>query len=170
MSLQRLVLVLNASYEAIQICSAKRALTMVLGGKAVVEQSSNHFVKTSRVNIQIPSVIRLLSYRRIPRQNRSISRKGIILRDRNACQYCGKYLAGKDLTIDHVIPKSRGGSTTWLNAVSCCFPCNNRKGSKTPEEANMPLLRKPTQLSPHTKYRLLTSESDYDSWSKFLFC
>jgi 5-methylcytosine-specific restriction endonuclease McrA len=104
----------------------------------------------------------------VPRQNRSVSRKGIILRDGSACQYCGSVLAGKELTMDHVVPRSRGGFSTWENLVSCCFPCNNRKGNRTPPEAGMPLAKPPHQIGIHARHRLMVGDAQV--WDKYLFC
>jgi 5-methylcytosine-specific restriction endonuclease McrA len=167
MSLDRLVLVLNASYEAIQIVTAKRALTLVFGGKALVEEVSHATVRTAKLTIRIPSVIRLLAYRRIPRQNRALSRKGILLRDGNSCQYCRAVLPAKELTLDHVLPRSRGGGSTWENLVACCFRCNNRKGDRTPAEAGMTLAKPPRPISIHARHRLL--QGDQAAWGRYLF-
>ena len=125
MSLNRLCLVLNASYEAIHVASARRALTLVFKGAAVVEEVSAYTIRTAKINVPVPSVIRLMKYRRVPRLNRSVSRKGIMLRDRNTCQYCTAELPPRSLTLDHVTPRSRAGTSTWENLVACCFPCNN---------------------------------------------
>src|SRR5512140_1180473 len=103
------VLVLNASYEPINICAARRAIVLVLKGVAMTEEENGHFLHAARVALRVPSVIRLLEYRRIPHQTRSLSRKNILLRDRNICQYCGAVLPSSELTLDHVIPRSRGG-------------------------------------------------------------
>jgi 5-methylcytosine-specific restriction endonuclease McrA len=168
MSLNRLVLVLNASYEPINIVPARRALTLVLGGKALVEERSKFVIRTSRINVPVPSVIRLVSYRRIPRQNRSLSRKGILLRDGSTCQYCRSTLPPKDLTLDHVIPRSRAGESTWENLVACCFPCNNRKGNRTPQEAGMVLAKQPRQITIHAKHRLMIG--DESTWERYMFC
>jgi 5-methylcytosine-specific restriction endonuclease McrA len=167
MSLNRLVLVLNASYEAISVVPARRALTLVLGGKAVVEERSAIVIRTSRINLPVPSVIRLLSYRRIPRQNRSVSRKGVLLRDANTCQYCRSRVLPRGLTLDHVIPRSRGGESTWENLVACCFGCNNRKGNRTPQEAGMPLVKPPRPITIHARHRLVIG--DEVVWEKYLF-
>jgi 5-methylcytosine-specific restriction endonuclease McrA len=167
MSLNRLVLVLNASYEPINICTASRALKLVLKGAAAVERRSGFTVRTPHLDIPIPSVVRLLKYRRVPRQNRSVSRKGIILRDGSSCQYCRSTLPAKSLTLDHVIPKSRGGESSWENLVACCSLCNNRKGCRTPHEAGMTLLRAPRPIGIHAKHRLLAS--DHESWGEYLF-
>ena len=103
------MLVLNASYEPINVCAARRALVLVLKGVAMTEEENGHFLHAARVAMRLPSVIRLLEYRRIPHQTRALSRKNILLRDRNTCQYCASSAVG-ELTLDHVIPRSRGGS------------------------------------------------------------
>ena len=118
------VLVLNASYEPINVCAARRAIVLVLKGVAMTEEENGHFLHSARFAIRVPSVIRLLEYRRIPHQTRALSRKNILLRDRNSCQYCGEELASSDLTLDHVVPRSRGGLSTWENLVACSHPCN----------------------------------------------
>jgi 5-methylcytosine-specific restriction endonuclease McrA len=107
-------------------------------------------------------------YRLVPRQNHSVSRKGILLRDGFTCQYCRTKLVPAELTLDHVLPRSRGGGSVWENLVASCYPCNNRKGDRTPQEAGMPLVRPPRQLGIHAKHRLLASDSQ--SWEKYLFC
>src|SRR6201993_1086237 len=105
--LQRPVLVLNASYEPINICAARRALVLVLKGVASAEEESLHAVHSARNAVRLPSVIRLLEYRRIPRQTRALSRKNILMRDPYPCQYCHRTLPSAELTLDHVIPRSR---------------------------------------------------------------
>ncbi len=171
MSLQRLTLVLNASYEAINIVPARRAITLIMKGAALVEVSSPHMVHTSQVSFAIPSVIRLLVYRRMPRHNRAVSRKSILMRDRFTCQYCHRVAtAPKSLTLDHVVPRSRGGGSTWENLVACCYPCNNRKADRTPAEAAMPLARKPAQIGIHAKHRLMMGNTAEPAWDPYLFC
>jgi 5-methylcytosine-specific restriction endonuclease McrA len=128
--LQMPVLVLNASYEPINICGARRALILVLKGIARTEEEHGLTFHAQRSRIAMPSVIRLLEYRRIPHQTRALSRKNILLRDRNSCQYCGVLLPSSELTLDHVIPRSRGGNSTWENLVACCHACNRRKGNR----------------------------------------
>lgn len=168
MSLNRLVLVLNGSYEPIQLTSARRAMTLICKGAALVEEVSPYVVKTSQITLPIPEVIRLVRYRRVPRINRTVSRKGILLRDGYTCQYCGEKRGPRELTLDHVIPRSRSGQNTWENLVACCFPCNNRKGDRTPEEAGMELLHKPMRMSIHSKHRKLRT-AETPSWDKYLF-
>ena len=172
-SLDRLhqpVLVLNASYEPINVCAARRALVLVLKGVASAEELSLSDIHSARHTHKMPSVIRLLEYRRIPHQTRALSRKNILMRDRYTCQYCHRTLNSNELTLDHVIPRSRAGESSWENLVACCNPCNNRKGSRTPEEAGMKLAKAPRPFSLHTSRHLmrLLGKSD-DTWRKYLF-
>jgi 5-methylcytosine-specific restriction endonuclease McrA len=168
--LHRPVLVLNASYEPINVCAARRALVLVLKGVASAEEHSHGQLRSARREVPVPSVIRLLEYRRMPHQTRALSRKNILMRDRYTCQYCHKTLNSGELTLDHVMPRSRRGETTWENLVACCHPCNNKKGNRTPDEANMPLARTPKPFSLHTSRHLmrLLGNSD-DQWRKYLF-
>jgi 5-methylcytosine-specific restriction endonuclease McrA len=120
--------------------------------------------------VSLPSVIRLLEYRRIPHQTRSLSRKNILMRDRYTCQYCHRTLPSGELTLDHVVPRARAGESAWENLVACCNSCNNKKGSRTPEEAGMKLARQPRPFSLHTSRHLmrLLGKGD-DQWRKYLF-
>ncbi len=172
-SLDRLhkpVLVLNASFEPINICAARRALVLILKGVASPEEHGSSHLHSPRQAMRVPSVIRLLEYRRIPHQTRALSRKDILMRDRYTCQYCHKVLPSNELTLDHVMPRSRAGETTWENLVACCHNCNNRKGSRTPEEAGMRLAKMPRPFNLHTSRHLmrLLGKGD-DQWRKYLF-
>src|SRR6059058_2204401 len=168
--LQKPVLVLNASYEPINICAARRALVLVLKGVASAEEISSSQVHSSRRTVKVPSVIRLLEYRRIPHQTRALSRKNILMRDRYTCQYCLRILPSAELTLDHVIPRSRSGESAWENLVACCHPCNNRKGSRTPDEAGMKLARQPRPFSLHTSRHLMRMLGKGEAqWRKYLF-
>jgi 5-methylcytosine-specific restriction endonuclease McrA len=168
--LQQPVLVLNASYEPINICAARRALVLVLKGVASAEEHTQDQLVSARRKMALPSVIRLLEYRRIPQQARALSRKNILMRDRYACQYCHKSGNSAQLTLDHVLPRSRGGESTWENLVACCHTCNNRKGSRTPEEAGMKLARAPRPFSLHTSRQLMRLLGNgEDRWKKYLF-
>ncbi|MGH9632503.1 MAG: HNH endonuclease [Bryobacteraceae bacterium] len=168
--MHRPVLVLNASYEPINICAARRALVLILKGVASAEEHAPIQVHSSRHTLKLPSVIRLLEYRRIPHQARALSRKNILMRDRYTCQYCHKSPPAGELTLDHVIPRSRAGETSWENLVACCHSCNNRKGNRTPDEAGLKLVRAPRPFSLHTSRHLmrLLAKSD-DQWRKYLF-
>lgn len=167
MSLNRLVLVINASYEPVNICTARRAMTLLFKGAAVVEVVSAHTVRTPQINIPLPSVVRLVHYKRMPRMNRSVSRKGIMLRDGATCQYCGSKAPAIELTLDHVMPRARGGQSTWENLVASCKRCNNRKRDRTPAEAGMVLVRQPRMVGLHARHRLMAQ--DQDAWEKYLF-
>jgi len=168
--LHKPVLVLNASYEPINVCAARRALVLVLKGVASAEETSAGMFHSARHSLRVPSVIRLLEYRRIPHQTRALSRKNILMRDRYTCQYCHRTLPASELTLDHVVPRSRGGETSWENLVACCHHCNNRKGNRTPDEAAMRLARSPRPFSLHTSRHLmrLLAKSD-EQWRKYLF-
>jgi len=164
------VLVLNASYEPINVCAARRALVLVLKGVAMTEEENGHFLHAARIAMRVPSVIRLLEYRRIPHQSRALSRKNILLRDRNTCQFCGHALPASELTLDHVMPRSRGGRSSWENLVACCYGCNNRKGDRTPEEAGLKLQRRPRPFTLHTSRQLMRLIGHRDEkWRKYLF-
>lgn len=164
------VLVLNASYEPINVCAARRAIVLVLKGVAMTEEVNGHFLHSTRLAMRVPSVIRLLEYRRIPHQTRALSRKNILLRDRNTCQYCGRVLAPADLTLDHVIPRSRRGGSNWENLVACCHECNRKKGNRLPLEAGMKLMREPRAFSLHTSRHIIRLMGHSDvKWRKYLF-
>src|ERR1035438_2920859 len=169
--MQKPVLVLNASYEPINICGARRALILVLKGVAKTEEEQGAILHAALLRIPMPSVIRLLEYRRIPHQTRALSRKNILLRDRNSCQYCGVVLPASELTLDHVVPRSRGGNSTWENLVACCHACNRRKGNRMLQEIDdMILLRDPRPFSLHTSRQIMRmlGRGD-DRWRKYLF-
>ncbi len=164
------VLVLNASYEPINICAARRALVLILKGVATPQEFSYILVHSARSAMKLPSVIRLVEYRRIPHQNRPLSRKNILMRDRYTCQYCQRTLPSAELTLDHVVPRSRSGETAWENLVACCHHCNNRKGGRTPEEAGMKLARLPRPFTLHTSRHLMRLlGKGEDQWRKYLF-
>jgi 5-methylcytosine-specific restriction endonuclease McrA len=170
-AMQTPVLVLNASYEPINICGARRALVLVLKGVARTEEEQGAILHAARVRMPMPSVIRLLEYRRIPHQTRALSRKNILLRDRNTCQYCGEAMPPSELTLDHVVPRSRGGNSTWENLVACCHECNRRKGNRLLSEIDdMILLREPRPFSLHTSRQIMRmlGRGD-DRWRKYLF-
>lgn len=164
------VLVLNASYEPINVCSMRRAIVLILKGAARVEEPSSRLLHSPSVHLMAPSVIRLLDYIHIPYERKSLSRKNILLRDHNTCQYCGKASSPQELTLDHVLPRSRGGSSGWDNLVACCRPCNNRKGDRTPEEARMRLLKRPLAFNKHVNRQIIRyiGRSD-ETWRKYLF-
>jgi 5-methylcytosine-specific restriction endonuclease McrA len=168
--LQSPVLVLNASYEPINITPVRRAVVLVLKGVATTEEEDGSYVHAARIAFRVPSVIRLREFRRIPFQSRALSRKNILLRDRSTCQFCGRVMPTGELTLDHVIPRSRGGHTDWDNLVACCHSCNNRKGDRTPEEAGLNLMRSPRPFTLHTSRQLMRMMGRSDErWRKYLF-
>lgn len=168
-------LVLNASFEAINVISARRACTSVMKGIAVVEKSYPMSIRTGRgrrgvLDFPIPHVIKLCEYRRLPHRSRTLSRKGILARDQNTCQYCQKESPTGRLELDHIIPRSRGGPSTWENLVAACHSCNNRKADRTPMEAGMKLARYPKPFTIHTSRHLLrASAAQQEAWQEYLF-
>lgn len=162
------VLVLNASYEAINVCSAKRALKMILKGVALPEKESEYEVRSASLSMRVPHVIRLIHYVKVPHKTVKLTRKNIFLRDQYTCQYCGRRFPPSELTIDHVIPISRGGTNSWRNVVTACKECNNRKGNRTPAEAGMRLIKKPTVPSLYV-HIIRSAKGFHSSWSEYLF-
>jgi 5-methylcytosine-specific restriction endonuclease McrA len=168
--MQAPVLVLNATFEPINVTAVRRALVLVLKGVAQAEETNHTEVHSTSRAVKVPSVIRLLSYRHIPQQSRALSRKNILLRDRNTCQFCGTALPAAELTLDHVLPRSRGGRSSWENLVACCYSCNNNKGDRTPEEAGLKLQRRPRPFTLHTSRQLMRLIGHRDEkWRKYLF-
>ena len=168
--LQEPVLVLNATFEPINVTAVRRALVLMLKGVAQAEELNHKEVHSATNALRVPSVIRLLSYRHIPQQTRALSRKNILLRDRNTCQFCGRTFPAAELTLDHVVPRSRGGHSSWENLVACCYQCNNDKGDRTPEEAGLHLVRRPRPFTLHTSRQLMRLIGRQDEkWRKYLF-
>lgn len=168
--LQSPVLVLNASYEPINVTPVRRAVVLVFKGVATTEEVDGNLIHSPRLTMRAPSVIRLREFRHIPHQIRSLSRKNILLRDRYTCQFCGHILPASELTLDHVIPRSRGGRSDWDNLVACCHSCNNLKGHQLPEEAGLKLTRPPRPFTLHTSRQLMRMMGKSDErWRKYLF-
>jgi 5-methylcytosine-specific restriction endonuclease McrA len=119
-------------------------------------------------DIQVPRIIRLLFYNRYPNRRVSFNRRNIFARDENRCQYCGRSFATNELSIDHVVPLSRGGRSTWGNVVCACTRCNKRKGGRTPPEARMKLVRRPGEPRFNPLIRLKVRRKKYYSWKQFL--
>ncbi|MCF3105093.1 HNH endonuclease [Streptomyces roseoverticillatus] len=150
----RETLVLNASFEPLATVSLRRAVVLVLQGKAVVEQARpGRRVRGPAVEVPAPQVIRLCRYVRVPFRRRAPwSRRGVLVRDRHRCAYCGR----RATTVDHVVPRSRGGEDSWLNTVAACAEDNHRKADRTPEQAGMPLLNLPFEPTPAESLLLAT--------------
>lgn len=161
------VLVLNQSYEPISVCSPKKALLLCLLMKAeIVEVRKGLSIRTISTSFQYPSVIRLSGYVKRPFKSIVLSRKNILRRDDFRCQYCGSKKS--DLTIDHILPRSRGGKDTWENLVTACTSCNSKKGCRTPEEARMPLQSTPKKPNHIMFIRQYLGIAD-ENWKQFLF-
>ncbi len=161
------VLVLNASYEPLNTVSVPRAVALLLADKAELVEAAEAVLRSQHVVLPMPLVIRLRIYVHIPRRFRlSPSRRGVMLRDRFTCQYCGRELPASELTLDHVIPRCRGGATSWENVVAACKPCNHRKGNRTPDEARMALRRAPYR--PRYLALAIVSSSIPPSWQRYL--
>lgn len=188
------VLVLNKHYLAIRVTNARRAFSLLFRDIAEVihiedgqyasydfdswrevsdfqrefEPERYDWVRTVRFSIAVPRIIRLLAYDRLPRKQVKLNRRNIFARDRNRCQYCGKKFSTTELSLDHVLPRSRGGQTTWQNIVCSCLKCNVRKGGRTPTEAHMKLVTEPVQPRRSPVVNVKLSNSKYASWKQFL--
>lgn len=189
------VLVLNRLFMAIHIISVRRAFCLLCKDLAEVvsledgqfatydfaswrelsdyrarhfRQEDDDWVRTVTSEIQAPRVIRLLSYDKLPRQTVKFNRRNIFARDNNQCQYCGKKFPTTELSLDHVIPRSQGGLSTWDNVVCACVRCNVKKGGRTPREAGMSLIRKPEKPRRSPLLNLKLTNRKYQSWKTFL--
>lgn len=160
------VLVLNQNYEPLNVCNTRRALVLINGGKAEVLEHGEGELRSPSAAFRCPSVIRLIYLIRRPRPRVRLTRREIFMRDHFTCQYCG--LKSKDLTLDHLIPRHRGGRHTWDNLVSACRACNHRKGGKTPEEARMPLRLEPGEPKATSLYLFGQYLDSNQEWMKFI--
>jgi 5-methylcytosine-specific restriction endonuclease McrA len=161
----RRVLVLNTTYEPLNVCSSRRALVLLLKQKAEALEYSERVFHSEHEHHLIPHVIKLHEYVHVPRGPvRRISRRAVFARDRHRCQYCG---ADKRLTVDHVLPRSKGGPHTWENVVTSCASCNLRKGDRTPAGAQMRLSRQPHPPGP-SSFVFMYVDDIHDSWLPYL--
>ncbi len=190
LALNQPVLVLNRLWQAVNVCSVRRALTLLFEGHAQVvfgngdgdfktygfgewrdfsdRQPEDDTVGTVSYRIRVPRVILLLAFDRLPKKEVKFTRHNIFERDKNTCQYCGQVLDRKDLNLDHVVPRDRGGPTTWENIVCSCIPCNTHKANKTPHEARMRLIRKPKRPKWRPFVQVNFGVQMHDSWRHFL--
>lgn len=191
------VLVLNKMWMAIRVVNARRAFSLLCRDLAEVirvddgsftgydfeswtdvstaraefnplDEEAYEWVRTVRVEIAVPKVIRLLGYDRLPRQDVKLNRKNIFARDHNTCQYCGKQFPTSELSLDHIHPRTQGGVSSWTNLVCACTRCNARKGGRTPAQAHMQLIRKPIKPRRHPVLNMRLGNDKYASWRAFL--
>lgn len=188
------VLLLNRQYVAIHVVDVRRAFVLLFRNLAEVihiehGQWVNHdfeswreiselqaeykepdqdWIRSVSFEIQVPRVLRLLHYDRVPRQRVRLNRRNIFARDANHCQYCGKRFATSELSLDHIVPTCRGGETTWENLVCSCVRCNVRKGGRTPHEAGLKLIRKPVRPKNSPLLTIKLGNPKYASWKTFL--
>jgi 5-methylcytosine-specific restriction endonuclease McrA len=189
-ALNQHVLVLNRLWQAVNVCTARRALTLLFQGQAQVvvnaEDGSFHTfdfqewrnisrnapqeesVRTVSFRIRVPRIILLFVYDRLPKKEVKFTRHNIFERDKNTCQYCGRVFDRKDLNLDHVIPRDRGGPTTWENIVCSCIECNTQKANRKPQEASMHLVRKPKRPKWRPFVQINFSLHRHDSWKHFI--
>jgi 5-methylcytosine-specific restriction endonuclease McrA len=193
--LEASVLVLNKLFMAVHVISVRRAFCLLCKELAeVVSQEDGQFatynfeswrelsefraknfrheeddwVRTSSTQIQVPRVIRLVGYEKLPKHTVKFNRRNIFARDNNQCQYCGRKFPTTELSLDHVIPRSQGGKSTWENIVCACVNCNVRKGGRTPKQAHMSLVRKPEKPKRSPMLNLKLTHKKYESWRTFL--
>ncbi len=193
-ALESSVLVLNKSYMAVHIVNAKRAFCLLVKRLAEVisvqEQQylsydfeswkdlsalkdgfpgdEDEVVKTISFEIRVPRIIRLVRYDKYPKHNVRFNRRNVFARDGNRCQYCGKRFSTSELSLDHVLPRSLGGRSTWENLVCSCTQCNARKGGRIPAAAGMRLVRKPSRPRRNPAFRVSIGSKKYHSWKHFL--
>jgi 5-methylcytosine-specific restriction endonuclease McrA len=183
------VLVLNRLWQAVNICSVKRALTLLFEGRAQVvfdlggtlrtfsfnewhdfsqRKPHDESIHTISFRIRVPKVILLAVFDRLPKKEVKFTRHNVFERDQNTCQYCGRRFERKDLNLDHIIPRDRGGPTTWENIVCSCVPCNTRKANRTPTEAGIKLIRKPKRPKWRPFVQVNLNGIKDDSWKQFI--
>ncbi len=162
------VLVLNATYEPLNVVSLQRAVVLLLKEKAEVLEAAAALIRSERLALEVPLVIRLVYFVRVPRRMPlPLTRRSLMSRDHFTCQYCGAQPSKVQLTLDHVNPRSRGGRTDWNNVVTACIPCNQRKGDRTPQEAGMRLLAIPEKPR-YAALVLLGRAGHHDTWRKYI--
>jgi 5-methylcytosine-specific restriction endonuclease McrA len=160
------VLVLNANYEPINVCSTRRAMGLLYSGKAAMVANGRGFVKTVSAAIPRPSVIRLEHMVHRPRPRVKLTRREVFRRDNYTCQYCGRHVP--DLTVDHVQPRHMGGQHIWTNVVAACPSCNHRKGGRRLEESNMHLLHIPIEPPASAAYYFGRHLPTNGEWEPFI--
>lgn len=164
------VLLLNATFEPLRIISWKKAITLLFLGKVEVIEEYDREIRSVSFTIKLPSVVKLIKYIKYRKKGVKFSRQNIYARDNYTCQYCGRRFDSHELTLDHVVPKWKGGQTRWENIVTCCIECNRKKGGRLPKEAGLKLIRKPHK--PDHVYALKITfrlNSAPESWRDYLY-
>jgi 5-methylcytosine-specific restriction endonuclease McrA len=162
------VLVLNATYEPLNIVTVRRAVILLLKEKAEIVEATEAQLRSEKLSLPVPLVIRLVYYVKIPRLlGPPLSRRTVLARDYYTCQYCGDQPGRGNLTVDHILPRSRGGQTVWKNVVTACKRCNGRKGDHTPEEVGMRPRTKPRRPR-YVALALLGAARENEIWGKYI--
>jgi len=161
------VLVLNSAYEPIQTVSPRKAIKLIVRGVAIAEKYTEEIWKSVATEFVVPSVVRLLNFYKIPNRIYRLSKRNIFARDNWTCQYCKTKLSTSNGTLDHIVPRSKGGESSWENLVTACKPCNSRKGNKTPNEAGMQLAVKTARLN--SRAILRNHGASRGEWHEYLF-
>lgn len=161
-------LLLNASFEPLKVISWQRAITMMFLGKVEVVEEYDNEVRSVSLAVKMPCVVRLLSYVKLTRRKPPLSRLNLLARDGFKCQYCATELCYREATVDHIIPRAQGGTSTWLNVAAACHSCNRKKGGRTPAQAGMKLLNRPYSPDwlPVLTFRFNTQMPS--AWTSFL--
>lgn len=188
------MLLLNRLYMAVRVISARRAFTLlyrdqaevvsvdegaylaydfadwveVSQAKARFEPEKYDWIRTVRFQIAVPKIVRMLGYDKVPQSTVKLNRRNLFARDGNRCQYCGKRFPTTDLSLDHIVPRSQGGTNSWENIVCACIRCNVKKGGRTPEQAHMKLIQRPVRPRRSPVLTIKLSDSKYASWKQFL--
>lgn len=172
---QRVLLLNGSTWEPLSVITVPRAMNLLLAGKAMVVEESGKFLRTVQERFAVPSVIALRTYINVPRRRATWSRRAVLIRDEYTCIYCGvepgnlqanKVLAKNDFTIDHIMPRSRGGKDTWSNTACACAKCNHRKGGRTPHEAGMKMRWEPK--IPRTSYLVIALGTGPSVWKRYV--
>lgn len=158
------VLLLNATYEPLAVLSGRRALKLLFNNKAHVVEQSNKVFSTVRARLKLPSVIQTEYFVRRPYKKPKFSKKAVFIRDNFTCQYCGKTI--NKPTLDHILPRCRGGVNSWTNVITACHTCNNKKSNKIPKEAGMKLLSSPCEPR-YLIYTELSTPGNLEKWRKY---
>ncbi|MCO6455616.1 MAG: HNH endonuclease [Pirellulaceae bacterium] len=157
-----------ANYDFESWCEVSGQWSPARSAEQASRSAEQDWVRAARFDIQVPRIIRLIRFERVPRQALRFNRRNLFARDGHACQYCGTTYPASQLSLDHVVPRSRGGETSWENVVCSCVACNTKKGGRTPVEARMKLLRQPAKPRQNPQLALKLGNPKYESWRSFL--